>query len=263
MHFVTRLSAVLLSLWVFAATAAPPDALSDGGHGAVTDVMDGDSFRMNGVAGDIRMVGIQAPKLPKGRPNFRPWPEAGDAQRALEALVKNHTITLRLSDMAKDRNGRTLAHVVRDDGLWLQQELLRKGWARVYTFPDNRQFADELYAAEREARAAKRGLWADKYYAVRAPDPDALKRDLGTFQIIEGRVVDAAKIRGRYYLNFGNDFRTDFTATIAPDAVAPFARAKIDLLALKDKNVRVRGYLRDFRGPQIELTHPEQIEVLP
>ena len=152
---------------------------------------------------------------------------------------------------------------MRDDGMWIQQELLSEGWARVYTFPDNRQFADDLYAAEREARAAKRGIWADKIYAVRAPDPHLLERDIGTFQIVEGRVTKAAKVRGRIYLNFGDDFRTDFTATIAPDFANLFARAKLDPLSLEGKIIRVRGYLRKYRGPEIELSHPEQIESVP
>lgn len=255
-----RLFLVFAAFFAFKAYAAPPDALPDGGHGSVAAVMDGDSFRVKDVAGDVRMIGIQAPKLPKGRPNFKPWPESADAQRALEALLKNHTVTLRLGTTPKDRNGRTLAHVMRDDGMWVQQELLREGWARVYTFPDNRQFAEDLYAAEREARAAKRGLWADKNYAVRSPDPNALKSDIGTFQIVEGKVTKAAKVRGRYYLNFGTDFRSDFTATIAPDAASLFTRAKLDPLTLEGENIRVRGYLRDFRGPEIELSHPEQIE---
>jgi micrococcal nuclease len=251
----------LLTLVAFPAYAAPPDILPDGGHGAVTEVMDGDGFKMKGVAEDIRMLGIQAPKLPKGRRNFQPWPESADAQRALDALVKGHAVTLRLGQTPKDRNGRTLAHVVRDDGLWIQQELVRAGWARVYTFPDNRQFADDLYKAEREARAAKRGIWADKVYAVRAADPQSLERDIGTFQIVEGKVAKAAKVRGRYYINFGDDYRSDFTATIAPEAATLFARAKLDPLTLEGKTIRVRGYLRDYRGPQIELSHPEQIEL--
>lgn len=258
-----RFVLIFIAFAALRAYAAPPDTLPDGGRGNVVEVMDGDSFRMKGVTGDVRMIGIQAPKLPKGRPGFKPWPESADAQHALDALLRNQTVTLRLGTTPKDRNSRTLAHVIRDDGVWVQQELLREGWARVYTFPDNRQFAAELYAAEREARAAKRGIWADKMYAVRAPDPAALKSDIGTFQIVEGKVVKAAKIRGRYYLNFGSDFHTDFTATIAPEAATLFTRAKLDPLTLEGKNIRVRGYLRDFRGPQIELSHPEQIEPNP
>ncbi len=260
----------ILQAWIFVALwaglpalAAPPDALSDGGSGAVAAVMDGDSLRLANGERDVRLLAIQAPKLPKGRKGFAAWPEGAGAQAALAALVKGHSVTLRLGTTPRDRNGRILAHAVRDDGLWLQEELLREGWVRVYTFPDNRQFAPELLKAEEDARAAKRGIWADAVYAVRPADPAALARDIGTFQIVEGRVAEAAKVRGRVYLNFGADFLTDFTATIPPDVLPLFTKAKFDPLTLKDKVVRVRGYLRNYNGPVIDISHPEQIETLP
>jgi endonuclease YncB( thermonuclease family) len=245
------------------ARAAPPDALPDGGTDTVATVMDGDSFRLSGGGADVRFVAIQAPKLPKGRKGFKAWPYGEEARQALEDMVRGHRVTLRLAETPRDRNGRTLAHIVRDDGVWLQLELVRQGWARVYTFPDNRQFARELLAAEREARAAKRGLWRDATYNVRTADPAALAKDTGTFQIVEGRVRNAAKVRGRVYLNFGDDFKTDFTAVIPPDVMPLFTKAKLDPLTLKDKTVRVRGYIRDFNGPSVDISHPEQVEVEP
>ena len=260
---------LILQVWVVVALlsaqafAAPPDALPDGGGGNVVAVMDGDSLRLENTKTDVRMLAIQAPKLPKGRKGFTPWPEGAGAQAALTALVKGHKVTLRLGTTPRDRNGRILAHVVRDDGLWLQEELLREGWVRVYTFPDNRQFAAELLKAEQEARAAHRGIWADAVYAVRSADPVALAKDIGTFQIVEGRVVTTSKVRGRVYLNFGEDFRTDFTATIPPDVVPLFTKAKLNPLTLKDRVVRVHGYVRSYNGPVIDLSHPEQIEILP
>lgn len=243
--------------------AAPPDVLPDGGSDTVRAVMDGDSFRLTGGGPDVRFVAIQAPKLPKGRKGFKAWPYGEEARKALEDMVRGHRVTLRLAETPRDRNGRTLAHVVRDDGLWLQLELVRLGWARVYTFPDNRQFARELLGAEREARTAKRGLWRDVTYDVRKADPAALSKDIGTFQIIEGRVANAAKVRGRIYLNFGDDFKTDFTAAIPPDVVPMFTKAKLDPLSLKDKTVRVRGYVRSYNGPSVDISHPEQVEVEP
>lgn len=247
------------------AGAAPPDALPVGGSGNVVAVMDGDSLRLESGTQDVRLLAIQAPKLPKGkgRTGFTPWPEADGAQAALAALVKGHKVTLHLGTTPRDRNGRILAHVVPDDGLWLQEELLREGWVRVYTFPDNRQIAAELFAAEHDARTARRGIWADAAYAIRPADPARLADGLGTFQIVEGRIANTAKVRGRVYLNFGADFLTDFTVTIPPDVLPLFTKAKLNPLLLKDKTVRVRGYLRNYNGPVIDITHPEQIETLP
>lgn len=244
------------------AFAAAPDSLPDGGHGVIGAVHDGDTIRFKDGDADIRLVGIQAPKLPQGRRNPTAWPMADESRGALRALLEKHSITLRLATTARDRNGRILAHLVRDDGVWIQQTMLREGWARVYTFPDNRLFAADLYAAETIARTARRGLWAHSDYALRTPDPAALKSDIGSFQIVEGKVTDAARVRGRAYLNFGDDYRTDFTASIPPEVMRLFTAAKLDPLSLKGRSVRVRGYLRDFNGPSMDLTHPEQIEVL-
>lgn len=253
----------------YAALAAPvpafgavPDSLLEGGSGVIGTVHDGDTIRFkNGVA-DIRLVGIQAPKLPQGRRNPTAWPMADESRAALRGLLEGRSITLRLAPTPKDRNGRILAHLVRDDGLWIQQAMLEAGWARVYTFADNRIFTRELYAAEILAHAARRGIWAHPDYALRTPDPAALKADIGTYQIVEGRVAEAARVRGRIYLNFGDDYRTDFTASIPPEAVPHFTAAQLDPLSLKGRNIRVRGYIRDFNGPSVDLTHPEQIEVL-
>ena len=48
------------------------DASANGG--VVTDVIDGAVIRVEGIDVDIRLVSIQTPKLPLGRPGFRPWP---------------------------------------------------------------------------------------------------------------------------------------------------------------------------------------------
>ncbi len=259
-----RLTALLLILFVSgAAFAASPDTLRDGGRGPVATIIDADTIRLKGGKADVRLVGIQGPKLPLGRKGFAKWPLADEARAALAELLKGHEVTLRLGATAQDRNGRTLAHLVRDDGLWIQAEMLRQGWARVYTFPDNRQLAAELFMAEVEARAAKSGIWADAAYAVRAADPAILPKDAGTFQIVEGRVMSAAKVQGRVYLNFGADYKSDVTATIAPEAIGFFARDKTDPLTFKDRVVRVRGYVRNYNGPVIDITHPEQIELIP
>ncbi len=150
---------------------------------------------------------------------------------------------------------------MRADGLWIQHELLRFGWARVYTFADNRRFAAELYTAEHAARLVGRGIWNDVFYGLRKADPQALAKDIRNLSVVEGRLLDAAKGRGRIFLNFGEDYRCDFTATIPPDAVRTFSRTPLDPLELEGKVVRVRGYLRNYNGPVIDLTHPEQLDI--
>jgi len=95
----------------------------------------------------------------------------------------------------------------------VQGELLRDGMARVYTFPDNRGRAAEILSFEETARTARRGTWALPYYRIRPSDD--LRRDIGTFQVIEGIITKAAVGRGRAYLNCGQNWRTDFTISIS------------------------------------------------
>lgn len=240
--------------------ASLPRGLAAGAPGAVTSVTDGDTLEL-GDGRVVRLVGIQAPKLPLGRPGFPTWPLAPESSATLSTLTQGRGLTPYFGGTREDRHGRVLAHLVREDGLWLQGEMLARGMARVYTFEDNRAIAAAMYALEGEARAARRGIWAHPYYRVLA-DGEA-DRHIGTFQLVEGRVLNAALVRGQGYLNFGADWRTDFTVAVPKRALATFRTAfGRKLERIEGQRIRVRGWLRRFNGPMIEATHPEQIEVL-
>ncbi len=256
--------AILLALYVWAphVWAAPPDIFESGGGGVVATVIDGDTVRLKGAAIDIRLVGMQAPKLPLGRAGFKTWPLAEESKQALISLAQDRTVTLRLGVNPRDRNGRTLAHLVRDDGLWIQGEMLRLGFARVYSFPDNRKLTAEMLALESQARLAKRGMWANSFYAARDALSSALSDDVGTFQIVVGLVKNTAKTKDRIYLNFGDDYRNDFTIAVEKPNWPLFKTSKVDLVALKGSRIEVRGWLVARNGPMIEATHPEQIILL-
>jgi endonuclease YncB( thermonuclease family) len=225
-------------------------------EGRVVAVTDGDTVTLKGGA-EVRLVGIQAPKLPLGRPGFPTWPLADSAKAAAEELCLNQDVRLAYGGRQVDRYGRLLAHLTTASGVWVQGEMLARGMARVYTFADNRARAAELLASESRARAARRGIWADPFYAVRRADaPD--KIPVGGFELVAGQVVAVATVKGRGFLNFGPDRHTDFTVTIATRAVKSFGGIE----TYRDRAVRVRGWVERRDGPLIEATHPEQIEVL-
>lgn len=253
---VPLLTARPLSVW-----AQPlPTVLVPERSAEVVSVIDGDTVTLD--SGDqVRLVGMQAPKLPLGRPDFEPWPLAEAARGALAALVLGRTVSLAHGGRRRDRNDRWLAHLVDvETGAWVQGAMLRDGWARVYTFIDNRAAVPEMLAEERAARAALRGIWADPYYRVRSALDDRWTFD--RYELVEGVVVDAARVRGRVYLNFGTNWRDDFTVAIAPEDVARFRRSGLDPLSLEGRAIRVRGWLYPRNGPMIDADHPEQIEIL-
>ena len=137
--------------------------------------------------------------------------------------------------------------------------MLRASMGRVYSLADNTALVDDMLALERDARAQNKGIWGLRYYAIRAPE--SVTGDVGSFQLVRGVVTDAALVRGRVYLNFGADYRTDFTILVPPKVRRAFERQGVDLLALEGQAVQVRGWVKSFNGPMIELTHVEQLEL--
>lgn len=264
------LKAGLFSIAALAALTLPASAqgcpaLRDGPRGLVTEVTDGDTVHLdNGLI--VRLVGMQAPKLALGRPGFEDWPLGDVAKAALEQLVLRKPVQLRYGGEEKDRYGRFLAQLYVVDGgseLWVQGAMVASGYARVYAYADNRACLASLLAAEGRARADRLGIWRDPYYSVlKAEQPSALADRQGQYQLVEGRVLLAEQARGRVYLNFGRNWTEDFTAVIGERALPLFAESGLDPLGLSGALVRVRGWVDDKDGPRIEVTHPEQIEVL-
>jgi micrococcal nuclease len=230
-------------------------------------IVDGDTVKLtrpigkgNMISDQIRLVGIQAPKLPLGRKNFKIWPLAKEAKAALRKLSLDKKVQLSYGGRRMDRHGRLLAHLHLLDGTWLQGRLLADGMARVYSFPDNRAVVTEMLAKEKIARARKKGIWQNPFYRIRRQDE--LAQFKNSFQLVEAKILDVAKVRKRIFINFGPNWRTDFTVSLNARAVRLFKKAAFDVSRLKGKRVRVRGWIKSFNGPMINATHPEQIEVL-
>ena len=191
-------------------------------------------------------------------------PLAATARTAVAAVV-GRPLLLEFGPRRTDRHGRLLAQawLAAADGtkeVWLQEMLLTQGLARVASTEDTRALVPELLRIEAQARAAGRGLWADPAYRVRTPADagDALD----SFQIVEGRVLAAALVRNGGYLNFGADYKTDFTLGFNRESLQRLQESGIDFKSLRGVRLRARGWLRSFNGPLIDITHPEQIEVL-
>ena len=149
--------------------------------------------------------------------------------------------------------------------IWLQQELVAQGLARIYSFPDNRACIAELLESEAAARAARKGLWGVSACRIRdaGGDPEAIARLKHSYQLVEGRVAAVGEGGSRIYLNFGADWHTDFTVEIERKDARAFVAAGLDPHALAGKQIRVRGWVEWRNGPMIQASHPEQIELLP
>ena len=159
-----------------------------------------------------------------------------------------------------NRMGHVLGHVVREkDGAWAQGTLVGLGLAVVDAGQRNPEMAEQLYALEDEARSHKIGIW-EKDFSIH--DPISIAEHVNSFQIVEGVVKSAALKKNRTYLNFGGNWRDDFTVSIAPENKRVFNKAGINPLDWNGARVRVRGWVEDYNGPLIEIDHPAAIEIL-
>jgi len=212
---------------------------------------------------DGRAVHLEGIRLPHGQQDHAPPAIAEQAFQILNGMARGERLVVTASPPKQDRYDRVRGQVFNmgSSDPWLQRALLTAGMARVDIAPDRTECVPELYAAESEARAARLGIWALPAYAIR--NADGLSFDTGTFQIVQGTVLTADVKNGRAYLDFGPDWHTDFTVTIAPADMANFRREQVDPRLYSGKTIRVRGIVQQFHGPEIEIANPEQIEVLP
>jgi micrococcal nuclease len=250
---------LLFSDLSFAQAASRSGKLVRGGEAKVVSVVDGDTVVLDDKR-QVRLVGIQAPKLPLGRDYVKKQPFADQSKAALEELVLGKFVRLSYGGRRTDRHGRALAHLHLLDGTWVQGWLLERGLARVYSFRDNRTRVDAMLALEGAARAGREGLWSHNFYRIITAARSHKLVD--TFQLVKARIKDAVRIKGRVYLNFGADWREDFTVTISPKNGRLFKKAGLRPETWSGREIRVRGWINWRNGPMIEATHPEQIEVL-
>lgn len=241
-------------LIILAIAAAGPAAFAQSGTASRLD-----DFGLIGIAGvdgetvSVRLAGIELPR--DGAPGH------GLAMRFIDDRLADVRVSLIAGEGHTDRYGNLIGDIDLG-GQSLAAALVRNGLALAYSWPESREAASALLPLEEEARSEETGLWGAGIFTIRSPDPNTLALYLETVQIVEGRVISVAATRDRTYLNFGFDYRTDFTVSVETGDIARFEEAGIDLAELEGRNVRVRGWIRAINGPAISIDHPERLEVL-
>jgi micrococcal nuclease len=160
----------------------------------VTHVGDGDTVHVlyQGRDESLRLIGLDTPETGE--------PFAAQATAALQALVGGRQVRLEFDVEERDQYQRLLAYVWVGSTL-ANAEMLRLGWATVYTVPPNVQYVSTLQAAENEAKKAKRGVWAGAATSplqIATLHPDAAGND--NFNLndewIEFRVLVSGTLQG-------------------------------------------------------------------
>jgi len=126
-----------------------------GNAARVLRVNDGDTVTVsiNGHRERIRLIGIDAPEMGQGL-----WGEK--AKRHLEDILRSsRNVYVEYDVERRDKYGRLLAYIRTADGRLVNTEMLRDGYAVLFTFPPNVKHVEEFTAAQRQARERKRGIW--------------------------------------------------------------------------------------------------------
>ncbi len=101
----------------------------------------------------IRLAGIRAPL--HGEPLFE------ESKNFVEELVAGEEVRLRFDEEKRDKKDRYLAYVFIGDD-FLNLRLVHKGLAYVRLTTVTQRYADDLLAAQTDARREKRGLWREQ-----------------------------------------------------------------------------------------------------
>ena len=209
----------------------------------------------------VRLASLQVPNIRETHGLKRPGEPMGkQSHQALIDLIQNQTLTLEFGPEKKDRKGRFVAIARLKDGRSVQEAMISEGWALAYPFPDLRKPLPAWLKLENKARQAKRGIWQNSYWDPQSSDGvDTGGKE--RYLLVEGVVKKVAKVKGGWFLNFDEDWKTDFSGVISKqDAKTLFK--KYDVKALAGKRVRLRGWTYRYNGPAMDLHQPEQIEIL-
>lgn len=165
----TLVAALALTGCVLAGSQASTGEAPQVSSATVVEVVDGDTIHVMqaGRREKVRLIGLDAPEYTKSVEPF--GREAGEYAR--ESLDGAHVWLERDAEL-RDRYGRELAYVWMSkpgssDPSEVREKLFNaiivaEGYANARTYPPNVRYTDDLRAAEREARDARRGLWADR-----------------------------------------------------------------------------------------------------
>lgn len=127
----------------------------------VANVLDGDTFeiKIGKKNQTVRMLGVDTPETVDPRKPVQCYGK--EASDETKSILSHYAVTLKMdkTQSMTDKFGRLLAYVYREDGLFMNEFLLKNGLAREYTYSKPYMFQKEFKAFEMAAKEEKAGLW--------------------------------------------------------------------------------------------------------
>ncbi|SFF86451.1 thermonuclease family protein [Neptunomonas qingdaonensis] len=218
---------------------------------SVRYVYDGDTLQLSDRR-KVRLVGLNTPELKEGPA----WSRfvAKQAKSTLQQwLSLQQNVYLQVEQDARDDYGRILGYLVNAKGEDPAVALLEKGLAYAVVIAPNIEKQRCYFAAEKRARLADVGVWAQAA-VIRAKN---LNKKLTGFSLVQGKVT-------RQF-----HFKTS-EAVVLDDNLVVMLKGVSRLPSLAGKEVRVRGWVqarkftRDAFSTRftVYLNHMANVEIL-
>lgn len=140
------------------------EEISNSSFFLVTKVIDGDTFYCvdnKNIEYKIRLIGIDTPELRNYGKKKKGY-YAIEAKEYLSGLIENKIVNLEFDVKKYDQYDRLLAYVYLEDGLFINAELVKNGFARIMTIQPNSKYSDIFYQLQLKARANKIGIWNEE-----------------------------------------------------------------------------------------------------
>jgi len=228
----------------------------------VSRVIDGDTIELsNGES--VRYIGIDTPEIRKRKGSawvYDPMPYAEEAKAFNKSFVEGRSVRLEFDAQKKDKYRRLLAYAYLGDKM-VNLEMVREGYAMIYTYPPNVKYAQRFLEAQKEARVNKRGLWAELDSESAIISPGQAKQNIGKVRVVEAEVKDTYLTEKMLILKFNDSFKAVIYKNNIPQSFKGALRSPDSYF--KGKLVRVYGIIKEYKGhPEIVLHDISQLEIL-
>ena len=224
----------------------------------VKEAIDGDTIKLSS-GESVRYIGIDTPEMRSKDSGWAYDPKhyAEEAKDFNRNLVEGKSVTLEFDVQKKDKYNRLLAYVYVGEKM-VNLEMVKQGYAMIYTYPPNVKYAEDFLAAQMDARKNKRGLWleADKEIISSSEARDYI----GEVKVVETEVLDTYISEKVLILNCRNNFKV----VVFRNNFQYFPKEMIRSpdTHFKHKTIRAYGMLKEYKGSsEIIANHPSQIQI--
>ena len=166
-------------------TLAPPEGSE---RAVATRIIDGDTIEvdiLSGAVDTVRLIGINTPESGECF--------AQEASVALETLLSDEVFTMTSDVSDRDQYDRLLRYLWLDRGVFVNEIMVRGGFAQARDYPPDSQYAQQIAEAQAQAQAEQLGLWAPD---ACGPESDADLRIIEVFPNAPG--PDGENLNGEW-----------------------------------------------------------------